>query len=106
MPSQRREFFQSVMSRLTPPHPDYDQFILREDAPGEFRLCVEMTGICTAEQPWFLTSDEEGATYWRRGMPPETWRWTGDEPAMISDREQARATAVVKLFSLYMHASM
>lgn len=99
----REEFFRSVASRLTPVEEDYDQFLIRKDAPGIFRLCIEMTGIYSMERPWFLTADNNGCTFWRHGGKVKNLTWVVEgEPTMISDKEQFRARQAVGALTSYM----
>ena len=99
----RKEFFLSFASRLTPVNQDYDQFVLREDAPGHFRLCVEMTGIFSGERPWYVTADQMKATYWRSGREGMVhyWQECTEEPGTFQ-QDQARARELVPVFMDYM----
>ena len=104
--SLRREFFHSVIARLTPVQEDYDQFILRENFQGDFRLCVEMTGIFSGERPWYLIADEKKATMWR-GSETEEYYWDPEvEGAVISDTEHSRAKGVVVAFKDFMNRTI
>jgi len=99
----RKEFFWSLASRLTPVNEDYDQFVLREDVPGKFRLSIEMTGIFSGERPWHIIASQKKAMYWRAYRDPEIWYWIEHETEKNTfQQDQARARELVPVFMDYM----
>ena len=105
--SLRKEFFRSVISRLTPVHEDYDQFVLISDTLGNnWSIRVETTKRAYGDRAWILEADEEKATYCRSGLKSDIFHWNDAETETFSDREQARAIKIVSIFENYMRETM